>query len=62
MIFVERKVIYFDVPRCQNTGSILELINDYAKAEGIDYARAQHQNYLESLIQIDATDFHRSTS
>ena len=32
---VERKTVYFETPRKQNTESVLELVMDYAQAEGI---------------------------
>ena len=35
MSFVERKTVYFEAPGEQNTESVLELVKNYAQAEGI---------------------------
>jgi len=35
MRFVERKTVYFETPGKQNTESVLELVKNYAQAEGI---------------------------
>ena len=35
MKFVERKTVYFETPGEQNTESVLELVKNYAQAEGI---------------------------